>query len=178
MRKFNSCINFIDPICFMIMPHFFRYMVANFFFLVIGCCCTYSLLNVTSIVIKQGLNLIISKIHCENRNPTLPNFPRRKSSTIFQSKRRPTKLVPRDSVRPEESDLDTPRRLSGELISITDFLSANKVSLAIMQKQLYETSQRGGITSSPVLSHHSRTSKPNAFGPLAIACEKFETSSK
>lgn len=30
------------------------------------------------------------------------------------------------------------------MISMRDFLNANKISLAMMQKQLWETSQRGG----------------------------------
>jgi potassium channel subfamily K member 13 len=34
-------------------PHAHWYRFANFSFLVVGCCCTYSLFNVTSIVIKQ-----------------------------------------------------------------------------------------------------------------------------
>ncbi|KAM8832975.1 potassium channel subfamily K member 13-like isoform 2-T2 [Spinachia spinachia] len=37
-----------------------------------------------------------------------------------------------------ESDTDNGRRMSGEMISMRDFLAANKVNLAIMQKQLSE----------------------------------------
>ncbi|XP_069014731.1 potassium channel subfamily K member 13b isoform X3 [Embiotoca jacksoni] len=37
-----------------------------------------------------------------------------------------------------ESETDTGRRMSGEMISMRDFLAANKVNLAIMQKQLSE----------------------------------------
>lgn len=63
--------------------------------------------------------------------------------------------------------------MSGELISMKDFLSANKVSLAIMQKQLYETAQmsRADIPTAPT---HQTILKPGAVGPLAIASEKFE----
>ena len=59
------------------------------------------------------------------------------------------------------------RRNSGEMISMRDFLQANKISLAMMQKQLWETSQRsqGGSTGG------------NAFqggvGPLAILNKKL-----
>nr|XP_040017226.1 potassium channel subfamily K member 13-like isoform X2 [Gasterosteus aculeatus aculeatus] len=37
-----------------------------------------------------------------------------------------------------DSETDTGRRMSGEMISMRDFLAANKVNLAIMQKQLSE----------------------------------------
>lgn len=41
-----------------------------------------------------------------------------------------------DAVNESETD---GRRMSGEMISMRDFLAANKVNLAIMQKQLSET---------------------------------------
>ncbi|OXU17437.1 hypothetical protein TSAR_004372 [Trichomalopsis sarcophagae] len=173
-------------------PYVHLYRFANFVFLVIGCCCIYSLLNVTSIVIKQGLNYVIRKFNCQSRFMAAPHLPRRRSSVsaIYYTRRRPTKLMPRDSIRPEHEHcgLDTPRRMSGELISMKEFLSANKVSLAVMQKQLYETAhmQHGVLPpSSPPLPplplptlpavpprHHSQG--PGAVGPLAIASEKFE----
>lgn len=58
---------------------------------------------------------------------------------------------------------------------MSDLLRANKVSLAIMQKQLYETAQRGGA---PVLLPQRALQdrdafKPGAVGPLAIVSEKF-----
>ena len=40
--------------------HWYRF--GNFIFLGIGCCCIYSLFNVTSIVIKQVLNYVIRKL--------------------------------------------------------------------------------------------------------------------
>lgn len=73
------------------------------------------------------------------------------------------------------------RRLSGEMISMKDFLQANKVSLAVMQKQLYETAQmqRGG-------SHYGNdrgysgsgrrppgSFTPGTVGPLAIVTQKL-----
>lgn len=119
----------------------YRYRFANFLFLLTGCCCTYSLLNVTSIVIKQGLNCIIQKVECRNQDMAARHLPRRKSSlsTMYFSKRRGTRIVGRDSMKGES--LGTPRRLSGELISMKDFFSANKVALAVMQKQLDEMAQ-------------------------------------
>lgn len=86
--------------------------------------------------------------------------------------------------------LDTPRRMSGELISMKGFLSANKVSLAVMQKQLYDTAQMQYLPSPPppppiiqptLGQNQQANSRSNynsnstgAVGPLAIASEKFE----
>ncbi|XP_043505944.1 potassium channel subfamily K member 13-like [Polistes fuscatus] len=161
-------------------PYVHWYRFANFIFLVIGCCCIYSLLNVTSIVIKQGLNYVIYKLQCGNQDLAAPHLPRRKSSvsSIYYSKRRSMKLVGKDSIRAVEDDPNGSRRMSGELISMKDFLSANKVSLAVMQKQLYETAQmqKGGSGGGPIAttpSHQSSVFKPGAVGPLAIASEKF-----
>ena len=63
-------------------------------------------------------------------------------------------------------DSDSSRRGSGEMISMRDFLQANKISLAMMQKQLYETSQRsfGGNTSSGL---------QGGVGPLQILNKKL-----
>jgi len=150
----------------------------NFVFLVVGCCCIYSLLNVTSIVIKQGLNYVIHKLQYGNRDVAAPYLPRRQSSvsTVYYSKRRPTRLVGRDSIRAEDNS-ETPRRMSGELISMKDFLSANKVSLAVMQKQLYDAAQKQRGGGSLVTTPNHQVLKPGAVGPLAIASEKFESKS-
>ncbi|EFN81076.1 potassium channel subfamily K member 13 [Harpegnathos saltator] len=159
-------------------PYVHWYRFANFVFLLVGCCCIYSLLNVTSIVIKQGLNYVIHKLQYGNRDVAAPYLPRRQSSvsTIYYSKRRATRFVGRDSIRAEENS-ETPRRMSGELISMKDFLSANKVSLALMQKQLYDAAQmqRGGGSLAATPNH--QVLKPGAVGPLAIASEKFESKS-
>ncbi|XP_011866556.1 PREDICTED: potassium channel subfamily K member 13-like isoform X2 [Vollenhovia emeryi] len=159
-------------------PYVHWYRFTNFVFLVVGCCCIYSLLNVTSIVIKQGLNYAIHKLQYGNRDVAAPYLPRRQSSvsSVYYSKRRPTRLVGRDSIRAEDSS-ETPRRMSGEMISMKDFLSANKVSLAVMQKQLYDAAQkqRGGGSLAATPNH--QVLKPGAVGPLAIASEKFESKS-
>ncbi|XP_014468067.1 PREDICTED: potassium channel subfamily K member 13-like [Dinoponera quadriceps] len=156
-------------------PHVHWYRFANFVFLVTGCCCIYSLLNVTSIVIKQGLNYVIHKLQYGNRDVAAPYLPRRRSSVsaIYYSKRRATRLVGRDSIRAEEN---TPRRMSGELISMKDFLSANKVSLAVMQKQLYDAAQMQRGSGSLAATPNHQVLKP-PVGPLAIASEKFESKS-
>ncbi|XP_046610141.1 potassium channel subfamily K member 13-like [Neodiprion virginianus] len=157
------------------------YRLANFFFLVTGCCCIYSLLNVTSIVIKQGLNWVIERLRCDGGGMAAPRLPRRRSSVsaVYCARRRPTKIGARDSMHSSAGEPDsseTPRRLSGELISMKDFFSANKVSLAVMQKTLYETAQMqrgGGTPSNSTTPHHQPAFKPGAVGPLAIASEKF-----
>jgi len=53
-------------------------------------------------------------------------------------------------------------------------MSANKVSLAVMQKQLYDAAQkqRGGGT---LAATPNQVLRPGAVGPLAIASEKFES---
>ncbi|TGZ53196.1 Potassium channel subfamily K member 13 [Temnothorax longispinosus] len=154
------------------------YRFTNFVFLVVGCCCIYSLLNVTSIVIKQGLNYVIHKLQYGNQDVAAPYLPRRQSSvsTVYYSKRRPTRLVGRDSIRAEDNS-DTPRRMSGEMISMKDFLSANKVSLAVMQKQLYDAAQKQRGGGSLAVTPNHQVLKPGAVGPLAIASEKFEIQS-
>lgn len=169
------------------MVHWYR--LANFIFLVTGCCCIYSLLNVTSIVIKQGLNWVIQRLRCRGTKMAAPHLPRRRSSASAvysnNSRRRSTRIAARDFEASNNSNInsidETPRRLSGELISMKDFFSANKVSLAVMQKHLYESAQiqkggvncGGGSSTSPTTHNQSVNFKPNAFGPLAIASEKF-----
>lgn len=156
---------------------FYRYRFMNFVFLVVGCCCIYSLLNVTSIVIKQGLNYVIHKLQYGNQDVAAPYLPRRQStvSTVYYSKRKPTRLG-RDSIRAEDNS-EMPRRMSGEMISMKDFLSANKVSLAVMQKQLYDAAQKQRGGGSLVATPNHQVLKPGAVGPLAIASEKFESKS-
>ncbi|XP_076389646.1 potassium channel subfamily K member 13-like isoform X2 [Megachile rotundata] len=154
-------------------PYVYWYRIANFLFLLIGCCCTYSLLNVTSIIIKQGLNYVIRKIQCRNQEMAASHLPRRKSymSTVYFSKRRGTRVAARDSFKGDDSD--TSRRMSGELISMKDFFSANNVSLIVMQKQLHEMaqSQKG----SSIATTSNAAHKPDAVGPLAIVSEKFQS---
>lgn len=155
-------------------PYAHWYRFANFLFLLAGCCCTYSLLNVTSIVIKQGLNYIVRKTRCGNRDATVLRLPKRKSSvsTMYFSKSRGTRIVDRDSLR---DNFDTPRRMSGEMISMQDFFSANKVSLTVMQKQLQEMAQSRKGGNSIVTVSNAAVLEPNAVGPLAIVGEKFKT---
>ncbi|KAG8226773.1 hypothetical protein J437_LFUL006297 [Ladona fulva] len=71
-------------------------------------------------------------------------------------------------------DSDGERRMSGEMISMKDFLQANKVSLAVMQKQLYETAQmqRWGASAQPQ-RQTSGGFTPGTVGPLAIVSQKL-----
>ena len=57
------------------------------------------------------------------------------------------------------------RRGSGEMINMREFLQANKISLAMMQKQLYETAQRGQMSDTGGLQ--------GPVGPLAILNKKL-----
>ncbi|MCJ8737218.1 hypothetical protein PDJAM_G00021500 [Pangasius djambal] len=114
------------------------YSLGNFFFILMGACCIYSLFNVISIVIKQVLNWLLKKLeipcrHCPGRNlrpgrnAIMPGHFRTRVRNIS---------IDTDAVNESETD---GRRMSGEMISMRDFLAANKVNLAIMQKQLSET---------------------------------------
>ncbi|XP_033874188.1 potassium channel subfamily K member 12-like [Acipenser ruthenus] len=115
------------------------YRFGNFIFILLGVCCIYSLFNVISIVIKQVLNWMIKKLDCRccgtyHKNSTF--LSRRNAITPGSRLRRNHFSVETDG----QYDSDTEgRRLSGEMISMRDLTASNKVSLAIMQKQLSET---------------------------------------
>nr|XP_012629418.1 potassium channel subfamily K member 13 [Microcebus murinus] len=114
------------------------YRFANFAFILMGVCCIYSLFNVISILIKQSVNWILRKLdggccpRCagsslrSRRNAVVPGAVRKRGAVSIET----------DAAAESEADA---RRLSGEMISVKDFLAANKVSLAILQKQLSET---------------------------------------
>lgn len=114
------------------------YRFANFAFILMGVCCIYSLFNVISILIKQSVNWMLRKmdgrgcLQCHSgrsrsrRNVIMPGNAQHRGNISIET----------DGVL--ESDTDG-RRVSGEMISMKDFLAANKVSLAVLQKQLSET---------------------------------------
>lgn len=114
------------------------YRFGNFIFILMGVCCIYSLFNVISIVIKQSINWILKKLECK--------FCQRCQKKLFRSRRNavvPGTVPSQRNMSIEsdgviESDTDG-RRMSGEMISMKDLLTSNKVSLAIMQKQLSDT---------------------------------------
>lgn len=71
-------------------------------------------------------------------------------------------------------DSDGERRNSGEMISMADLLKANKVSLAVMQKELHESAQRGQAIILPSrLAAQENSFKPGSVGPLAIISKKL-----
>uniref|UniRef100_A0A4W3GUV5 Potassium two pore domain channel subfamily K member 12 n=1 Tax=Callorhinchus milii TaxID=7868 RepID=A0A4W3GUV5_CALMI len=116
------------------------YRFANFAFMLLGVCCIYSLFNVISIVIKQFLNWLLRQMECSccprcQRGKMRTG--RRNAITPGQSRVRRGRVL-LDGDGPYESDTEG-RRLSGELISMRDLTASNKVSLAILQKQLSET---------------------------------------
>lgn len=63
-----------------------------------------------------------------------------------------------------------------EMICNAEMMKCNKVSLAVMQKQLYESAQRGQaiLLPSRLAQAQDRNSfTPGAVGPLAIVTKKF-----
>lgn len=209
-------------------PNPLAYRVANFFFIVFGCCCIYSLFNVTSIVIKQFLNWIIKQLDCQcrcgrskkrspiftqvtrmRRNAITPNHlrsirtgggpgsgsggvgPSSKSTSeqvscssctvsgsglpsVGGGGQRKSIVTVRTSSADIQSDLDSNYDSDGEKdFTMRDLLKSNKVSLAILQKELYESAQRSRYRSPPILlpsriHEESDDFKRGAVGPLAI----------
>uniref|UniRef100_A0A8C0FI70 Potassium two pore domain channel subfamily K member 13 n=1 Tax=Bubo bubo TaxID=30461 RepID=A0A8C0FI70_BUBBB len=114
------------------------YRFGNFVFILMGVCCIYSLFNVISIVIKQSINWILKKLDCRCCHRCQRKFFRSRRNVVMPGNVRSRRNISIETDVVNESDTDG-RRLSGEMISMKDFLASNKVSLAIMQKQLSET---------------------------------------
>ncbi|XP_051503887.1 potassium channel subfamily K member 12-like [Myxocyprinus asiaticus] len=117
------------------------YRLANFLFILTGVCCIYSLFNVISIVIKQVLNWMLEKMSClccQRCNKANAFLGRRNAIRPGSRLRRGRFGQTADSKEPCDSDTEG-RRLSGEMISMRDLTGSNKISLAIMQKQLSES---------------------------------------
>ena len=147
--------------------HVTLYRLGNFLLIVLGCCCLYSLFNVASIVIKQLLNCILRRLNCQCRCRALtakPPMTRRNAITPGTNHRRGAVTMGGNIDCDADSDSEW-RRNSGEMISMRDFLRANQVSLAMMQKQLWET------------AHGNRGNNHGGFqggvGPLAILNRKL-----
>lgn len=115
------------------------YRFGNFIFILMGVCCIYSLFNVISIVIKQILNWVLKKFECRccpKCHKSSTRLSRRNAITPGARLRRQNVAMDADG----QYDSDTEgRRLSGEMISMRELTASNKVSLAILQKQLSET---------------------------------------
>ncbi|XP_063255267.1 potassium channel subfamily K member 13 isoform X1 [Prinia subflava] len=140
------------------------YRFGNFVFILMGVCCIYSLFNVISIVIKQSINWILKKLACKCCHRCQRRLFRSRRNVVMPGNVRSQRNISIETDAVNESDTDR-RRLSGEMISMKDFLASNKVSLAIMQKQLSETAN--GYP-----RQMSSSSKQNGFsggvGALAI----------
>ncbi|KAF2365703.1 Potassium channel domain, partial [Trinorchestia longiramus] len=106
------------------------YRFFNFLFLVLGCCCIYSLFNVISIAIKQLLNWLIKLIAtacirgcgcCCQNNDIVPSL------TIQDALFQMTSQYRFDNDTIDIYNLETERKLSGE-VSLKEFILSNKVS--------------------------------------------------
>lgn len=64
------------------------------------------------------------------------------------------------------------RRLSGEMISVNEFMASNKVSLALLQKQLSETAHQG-----PRQSYSYQNGFSGGIGALAIMNNRLQETS-
>uniref|UniRef100_A0A665TV45 Potassium channel, subfamily K, member 12 like n=1 Tax=Echeneis naucrates TaxID=173247 RepID=A0A665TV45_ECHNA len=137
------------------------YRLGNCLFILMGVCCIYSLFNVISIVIKQTLNWILGKLVCSRQQ----------------------KRLKRNTVQPISSHCPTDagaaadgvyvgRRLSGEMISVNEFMVSNKVSLALLQKQLSETAHQG-----PRQSYGHQNGFSGGVGALAIMNNRLQETS-
>ncbi|KAM9728840.1 potassium channel subfamily K member 13 [Menidia menidia] len=187
------------------------YRLGNCLFILMGVCCIYSLFNVISIVIKQTLNWILSKLVCSGRHrlcscstrgcwwlccPCLQGQKRNHLPAHLRSQRaRRNKVRPASSHCPAgrhryrdgsvetvcDSETDAGgavaevhagRRLSGEMISVNEFMASNKVSLALLQKQLSETAHQG-----PRPSYGHQNGFSGGVGALAIMNNRLQETS-
>uniref|UniRef100_A0A673ZFX0 Potassium channel subfamily K member 13-like n=1 Tax=Salmo trutta TaxID=8032 RepID=A0A673ZFX0_SALTR len=134
------------------------YRLGNCLFILMGVCCIYSLFNVISIIIKQILNWILTRLRglCRRPPPARLRQQRLKRNAVQPTPSHPPARRHRytdasvETVCNSETDAGMGvdgvaggRRLSGEMISVNDFTASNKVSLALLQKQLCETAHQG-----------------------------------
>ncbi|XP_059208159.1 potassium channel subfamily K member 13 isoform X2 [Centropristis striata] len=132
------------------------YRLGNCLFILMGVCCIYSLFNVISIIIKQTLTWIVGKLVCTPCSCSRPGCRRLKRNTVqpmashCPAGRHRYRDGSVETVCDSETDAGAVadgvyvgRRLSGEMISVNEFMVSNKVSLALLQKQLSETAHQG-----------------------------------
>ena len=115
----------------------------------------------TSIVIKQVLNWMIRKLDCECCYRPKPRGRRNAITPGHLQKHKQNTAAP-DLDVDSNYDSEGSRRGSNEMISMKDFLQHNKITLAMMQKQLYETAQKGAFKT------HESGGFQGGVGPLAI----------
>uniref|UniRef100_A0A671LUI6 Potassium channel subfamily K member 13-like n=1 Tax=Sinocyclocheilus anshuiensis TaxID=1608454 RepID=A0A671LUI6_9TELE len=133
------------------------YRLGNCLFILMGVCCIYSLFNVISIIIKQTLNWILGKLDCSRAQCPCRGRPYRRRGQALETVC--------------DSETDAGRRLSGEMISVNDFMT-NKVSLAILQKQLSETAH-----GNPRQSHVRQNGFSGGVGAFAIMNNRLQETS-
>uniref|UniRef100_A0A3Q3EGL3 Potassium channel, subfamily K, member 12 like n=1 Tax=Labrus bergylta TaxID=56723 RepID=A0A3Q3EGL3_9LABR len=142
------------------------YRLGNCLFILMGVCCIYSLFNVISIIIKQTLNWIVGKFVCHGRQK------RFKRNTVQPISSHCPRKTPETEAGAVNDGVNVGRRLSGEMISVNEFMVSNKVSLALLQKQLSETAHQGPRQS---YGHHNGFS--GGVGALAIMNNRLQETS-
>uniref|UniRef100_A0A673ACJ2 Potassium channel, subfamily K, member 12 like n=1 Tax=Sphaeramia orbicularis TaxID=375764 RepID=A0A673ACJ2_9TELE len=147
------------------------YRLGNCLFILMGVCCIYSLFNVISIIIKQTLNWILGKLVCPGSHQPI--------SSHCPAGRQRYKDGSVETVCDSETDgaagadgIHVGRRLSGEMISVNEFMVSNKVSLALLQKQLSETAHQG-----PRPSYGHQNGFSGGVGALAIMNNRLQETS-
>ncbi|XP_041864984.1 potassium channel subfamily K member 13 isoform X2 [Melanotaenia boesemani] len=163
------------------------YRFGNCLFILMGVCCIYSLFNVISIIIKQTLNWILSKLVCSGRHKHLPAQWRSKCMKRNAVQPMPSQYPAErhhytdgsiETVYDSETDAGTVaevyvgRRLSGEMISVKEFMVSNKLSLALLQKQLSETAHQG-----PRQSYSHQNGFSGGVGALGIMNNRLQETS-
>uniref|UniRef100_A0A668V1A9 Potassium channel domain-containing protein n=1 Tax=Oreochromis aureus TaxID=47969 RepID=A0A668V1A9_OREAU len=133
------------------------YRFGNCLFILMGVCCIYSLFNVISIVIKQTLNWILGKRQLAHFRPKHGSV-----ETVCDS----------ETDAGAVAEVQVGRRLSGEMISVNEFMASNKVSLALLQKQLSETAHQG-----PRQSYSHQNGFSGGVGALGIMNNRLQETS-
>ncbi|XP_068572681.1 potassium channel subfamily K member 13 isoform X3 [Cebidichthys violaceus] len=140
------------------------YRLGNCIFILMGVCCIYSLFNVISIIIKQTLTWIVGKLPMSSHCPAgRHRYMDGSVETVCDSETDAGAVA--DGVY-------VGRRLSGEMISVNEFMVSNKVSLALLQKQLSETAHQG-----PRQSYSHQNGFSGGVGALAIMNNRLQETS-
>uniref|UniRef100_A0A5S6R2X7 Potassium channel domain-containing protein n=1 Tax=Trichuris muris TaxID=70415 RepID=A0A5S6R2X7_TRIMR len=131
------------------------YRILNFVVLFFGCCCIYSLFNVTSIVVRTALNRIISTLNCHCQ--ALHHF-----SRTATGQRGKDSLRTLDSLTYVGANQGGPTAGGDGLLSLREFLDATQENLALVQDQLLF----------PQDQENRKTSvSASSVGPMAIVNE-------
>ncbi|XP_018548156.2 potassium channel subfamily K member 13 [Lates calcarifer] len=145
------------------------YRLGNCLFILMGVCCIYSLFNVISIVIKQTLNWILGKLVCSGQHHLCSCSTRRHR---YRDGSVETVCDSETDAGAVPDGVCVGRRLSGEMISVNEFMVSNKVSLALLQKQLSEMAHQG-----PRQSYGHQNGFSGGVGALAIMNNRLQETS-